>query len=53
MKNVAAFLLLGLGGNEAPTKDDISRVIKAGGGEVEGLFVIIVLFTTYNYEIQE
>ena len=36
MKNIAAYLLLGLGGATEPTKDDITRVIEAGGGAADG-----------------
>eukprot|EP00992_Anisonema_acinus_P005693 TRINITY_DN1868_c0_g1_i2.p1 TRINITY_DN1868_c0_g1~~TRINITY_DN1868_c0_g1_i2.p1 ORF type:complete len:130 (-),score=84.69 TRINITY_DN1868_c0_g1_i2:4-339(-) len=35
MKNIAAYLLCVLGGNTSPSKKDISKVITAGGGEVD------------------
>jgi large subunit ribosomal protein LP2 len=35
MKNIAAYLLLTLGGNASPSADDISKVITAAGGEAE------------------
>ena len=36
MKHVAAYLLAQLGGKDAPTKDDISKIIGAVGGECDG-----------------
>ena len=36
MRHIAAYLLLVLGGNATPSADDITAVVAAAGGEVEG-----------------
>uniref|UniRef100_A0A8J9X3U5 60S acidic ribosomal protein P2 n=1 Tax=Phaeodactylum tricornutum TaxID=2850 RepID=A0A8J9X3U5_PHATR len=36
MKHLAAYLLLQLGGNASPTKDDITQALSAVGVEVDG-----------------
>ncbi len=35
MKHIAAYLLLVLGGNAAPTAEDVTNVIVSGGGEAD------------------